>query len=111
MRTLSFQKINNKWYVVLPDWSGDFEDLEMVNGADDLLEALSQRLKKNLLTMNVWLAKPDIPCAHLKKIHQDKNGATYQVEHCLFYDNVIWLCNVTRFVFGDHPNSIYFKIA
>ena len=39
---LSFVKEeSNKWYVVLPEWEGDKEELEMVLGADELLDRLS----------------------------------------------------------------------
>lgn len=39
---LSFEKWENgKWYVVLPDYDGDQEDLEMVDGADKFLDVLT----------------------------------------------------------------------
>lgn len=108
---LQFQKINNKWYVVLPEWTGDFEDLEMVKGADTLLEIISQKLHTTDITFDIWTAKPDFPTGHLRKIEQDNGGATYQVNNCMFYDGTAWLCNVTRFVFGGfHPIDIYFRV-
>lgn len=108
---LTFTKIDERWYVELPEWEGSFDDLEMVNGADTLLEILSQRLGRNSLTFEIWLYEPDTPCGMLRKIMQDWDGATYQVENCMYYDGTAWLCNVTKFVFGGyHPDTIYFRV-
>lgn len=109
---LTFQKEkDNKWYVVLPEYPGNHEDLEMVLGADDLLEALSRVLHRTNITFRIWLSKPDVPAGNLMKISQDAGGATYQVNNCMYYKNTAWLCNVTKYVFGGyHPNSIYFKV-
>ena len=39
---LSFEKWEDgRWFVVLPDYDGDQEDLEMVDGADTLLDFLT----------------------------------------------------------------------
>lgn len=109
---LTFNRISGKWYVDLPEWKGSFEDLEMVNGADDLLESLALKLHKGSITFDVWLSKPDTPCGTLKKIGQTLEGATYQVSNCMFYKGTAWLCNVTRFVFGGfHPDQIFFRVA
>lgn len=111
MQILEFTKIENKWYVVLENWTGNFEDLEMVNGADTFLELLASKIEKNRLALKVWTAKPDEPCGKLQMIHSDGDGATYQVENCSFYTSTVWLCNVTKFVFGGfHPATIYFKL-
>ena len=39
---MKFNKLSsNRWYAEVDDWPGDFEDLEMVLGADTLLDKLS----------------------------------------------------------------------
>ena len=38
--TLRFIKLSNKWFVDIP-WDGDIDDLQMVDGADLMLDALS----------------------------------------------------------------------
>lgn len=39
---LMFEKWENgKWYIVLPEYDGDQEDLEMIDGADKLLDYLT----------------------------------------------------------------------
>ena len=43
MRKFTFVKENTgRWYIVLPEWTGDKEELEMVMGADTMLDILSQ---------------------------------------------------------------------
>lgn len=109
---LTFNKISDKWYVDLPEWEGEFEDLEMVLGADTLLEALSMRLHRNSITFEIWTSKPDVPCGVMKMIDSTKDGATYQVSNCMYYNGTAWLCNVTKFVFGGfHPINIYFRVV
>lgn len=110
---LKFEKENDgKWYVVLPDWEGAHEDLEMVYGADDLLEVLSYQLHTKNITFEIWTSKPDVPSGLMTKIDQTLEGATYQVSNCMYYDGTAWLCNVTKFVFGGiHPNRIYFRVV
>ena len=42
MKNLKFEKENDgKWYIILPEWEGAHNELEMVAGADTLLEKLS----------------------------------------------------------------------
>lgn len=39
---LTFEKWEDgRWFVVMPEYDGDQEDLEMVDGADDLLDFLT----------------------------------------------------------------------
>lgn len=109
---LTFNKISSRWYIDLPEWEGSFDDLEMVAGADDLLEALSRKLHKNSITFEVWTSRPDVPCASMNLIEYTREGATYQVNNCMFYKGTAWLCNVTKFVFGGyHPRDIFFKVV
>jgi len=43
METFKFEKeSDNKWYVVLPEWEGEHWELEMVMGADTMLDILAQ---------------------------------------------------------------------
>jgi len=108
---LTFNKISNRWYVDLPTWEGNFDDLEMVGGADALLEILANKLNKESITFDIWTSNPGIPCGKMNKIDQTLEGATYQVSNCLYYDSTAWLCNVTKHVFGGfHPGTIYFRV-
>lgn len=108
---LEFYKAHSQWYVDLPTWEGSIDDLEMVCGADDFLEALSYKLGRDRVKLEVWEQAPGMPVGRLSKIGQDSAGATYEVYDCEFYEGEAWLCNVTRFVFdGYHPDTIYFRV-
>jgi len=48
-----FSKNNHgEWYLILPEWNGDPEDLQMVEGADKWLDLLSN----GSIKVNVYLA-------------------------------------------------------
>jgi hypothetical protein len=39
MKTFKFEKEkDNRWYIILPEWTGEKEELEMVCGADSMLD-------------------------------------------------------------------------
>lgn len=40
----------------------------------------------------------------------DDEGAFYNVMGCDRFDGTIWLCNVTRAVFGEHPEKIWVTV-
>lgn len=43
MKYFKFEKENNgRWYIVLPEWDGSHSDLEMVMGADTMLDIFAQ---------------------------------------------------------------------
>ena len=42
MNNLNFYKEDTKWYITLPEWEGDKADLEMVWGANELLDIVSK---------------------------------------------------------------------
>lgn len=105
----TFEKKDGKWFIVLPEWKDNPDDLQMVNGADTLLDILSPHQLE--VTLKVWLSKPDTSCVSINKIAQDGQGATYQVSDCADYNGTVWLCNVTKFIFlGFHPQQIYFQV-
>ena len=106
---LTFEKLeDNKWYAVLPEWNGEQEDLEMVDGADDMLEALTT--DGMYASFDVVLDEPkDDRYFRADITYHDDMGGTYKVYGCDLYDGNIWLCNVAHFVFGEHPETLYMK--
>ena len=112
MRTFKFIKdIFGRWYVVLPEWPGAKEDLEMVEGADTLLDILSEGLSE----ISLILSEQEFPNADKLKFKRlaDEigNGAHYYLET---YKGIpfmlpMWLCDVTYFVFSSFPEIIYFS--
>ena len=105
MKTLHFKKEKSgRWYIVLPEWKGKKADLEMVSGADDLLNDLSKGKMNVSLSVSLKKQKKFL---HLEKIANTPliGGAIYFLEL-----KPIWLCGVTKSVFGNKmPKDIYFK--
>lgn len=110
MRTIDFEKKNNRWYVVKDDYDGDPDDLEMVEGADTLLDLITTDGKN--ASVVVYDEEGEVGgCSTLVLLRHDINGGTYQVENCKEYNQTVWLCNVAHLFFrGEHPERIYFKI-
>lgn len=120
---LEFKKIGKKWYVDLPEWDGNTAELEMVMGADTMLDCIS--ILKNG-ERNITTHISDVPKTFnnefngkehkyfsLSILEQDDDGATYLIDDygmdlLKINSSVIWLCNVTKFVFnGEFPTKLY----
>lgn len=103
----TFEKmIDDRWFVVLPEWDGDKDDLEMVLGADTMLDILSQGDNKISITIATEPSEDYI----FKLTKKDKNcneGGAWYDAHSDLFDFEVWLCHVNKFVFGDHPEFIY----
>lgn len=106
MKNYTFNKEQGCWYIDLPNWEGTKGELQMVGGADTLLD----RLSNNGTTVDVMLST-DKNCPEgfetLKRvIKTPPNGCVYH-----FGFAPVWLCNVTKFVFeGIFPKQINFKL-
>lgn len=113
----SFHRTNQgRWYIDLPGWTGPKSDLEMVAGADDLLDVISSNKSSVTLLMSdepfdgserIW--RLDLR----RELPSPYGGADYLLDN--YNDELInhelWLCHVTKFVFGHFPNTIYFKVT
>ena len=92
---LSFEKWENgRWFVVLPDYDGDQEDLEMVDGADTLLDFLTT--DGLYVTVKVSLEEKAGYSVLLNLVAHDMIGGTYQVENLEGFNQDVWLCNVVH---------------
>lgn len=107
-----YKNAKHEWYADIPEWGGAIADLQMVEGADDLLN---------------WIAAAESECKLLMADERIENaetltlvyvreenlggGGDYLLEN--FRDQLInhklWLCNVTEFVFKQLPERIYFR--
>lgn len=116
IKRIKFEKEGFDWFAVIPEWEGPKADLQMVCGADTWLDLLCQG------EWHVWLTISDAPfdgASELKLIALGEyddvevgSGASYKLSTKLMgidYDLEMWLCDVTKFVFGDFPKIIYFK--
>jgi len=111
---LAFNKeANERWYIDLPSWTGSHANLQMVAGADDLLDFL---LKKNN-RVEAEVVKSDEPIPELDADERffrcDRidtsvfSGATYTVNGLDGFNKTMWICPVTLFVLGEYPKYIY----
>lgn len=108
MKKLKFNKEENgKWYIDLPEWTGEKSALEMVLGADKLLDRLS--VGKETVTLLVSEVPIEGDWHKIKKIMDTPivGGAIYMSKWF-----PIWLCEVTEFVYdGRMPDVLYYQVA
>jgi len=102
---------DGKWYAIIPDWPYDHEELEMVDGADELLDSLTS--DNRLVSMEVETEEPETgEYVTFSMIDHDDYGGTYVTEDPRMEVQQIWLCNVTHFVFnGEHPEMLYILLS
>ena len=114
-RRFKFEKDIDGWFVDLPEWEGSRADLQMVMGADTFLDILCEG------EWNVWVTLSTIPFEHCNVLEltgygiepgkdDTEEGAWYKMESYrgIEFELDMWLCEVTRFVFGHLPEKIYF---
>lgn len=104
-KILSFVKLSERWFVDIP-WDGDVSDLQMVAGADLLLDSLCDSNTRVSIEVSTDLVKDYI---HLNRVSEDELGATYVVNAPNF-SGEIWLCPVTLAVFPNYPKDLYIKV-
>jgi hypothetical protein len=95
-----FYRDELRWYVELPEWPGSHDDLEMVEGADVLLNILSN----DHYEVDVKFTEEPFEGCHTLTLLE--NG--YYNNNAWHGPSTIWLCHVTEFVFGKYPKFIYY---
>lgn len=118
---LSFeQDLDGRWYIVFPGWPLDRSHLQMVAGADDMLDLID--------TSHKHLVKTAVIPSKEKETHEGyyqltciksslSGGAFYTVQGLNGWNNnphairekELWLCPVTLCVLGHYPKYIYVK--
>jgi hypothetical protein len=106
---LRFYKSQDEyWYVDMPEWEGSIDALEMVRGADDMLDEISNYTGRDVHLRIATSAFND--CERLIKIQDDVvGGGAYYGYPSSHEPKIIWLCSVSNWYFGYHPENIYFK--
>ena len=105
MKHFKFIKLSDKWFIDIP-WDGDVNDLQMVDGADLLLDCYNKCgiVRCTILEGNEKNENDtDVCILRLKTC--DFEGATYTVDSKLFNGD-IWLCRVLDYLFSGYPNTI-----
>jgi hypothetical protein len=111
MKTLDFIKEDTgRWYVVLPEWAGQKEALEMVLGADTLLDIAAGNKCKSVrlnISEKQFDGSDELLLTKIDKIE----GAFYRLTEFegKNIDLDMWLCDVTKFVMGGFPEKIYIQ--
>jgi hypothetical protein len=110
MRKYRFYKEGLNWYIDLPEWTGSKADLEMVAGADNMLDYMAEGGDE----VHAFISEEEFEGAdllHLKSLAEDiGNGAYYLMKKYkgIDIDLTMWLCDVTLFVFNNKfPEKIY----
>ena len=111
-----YKEIDLRWYADLPEYiasGGTKADCEMVCGADDWLDILSQGESEITLVLDTE------PFKGAEVLNLDRTdygfpvlGATYRMTtyKSVDYSNqTLWLCPVTLFVFGEYPKKIFYR--
>lgn len=99
-----FFKLDSRWYADVPGHT--LAENEMVCGADSLLEEIYTIVNSTEVTLDLDVIPDESPFAVLHQIEHDSCGATYRVESQLA-TTLAWICNVTHYVLGEHPKTIY----
>lgn len=101
-----------EWFIDLPDYinnGGFIEELQMVAGADLMLDILSNYGEE----VNLLISTEEFEgCEKLIKSEWQlcTSGACYDLISQSDIPLPIWLCDVTKYVFGNFPEVIYFKV-
>ncbi len=108
---LTFNKEDNKWYIDLPNYPGDKADLQMVLGADTLLDKISNNTDTTSIFVQLVvddICDSDNKLTKYRELTTDEGGgAIYFSEK---YKFELWLCDVTKFVFGYFPNEVFYNV-
>ncbi|MFF5384000.1 DUF6717 family protein [Pedobacter suwonensis] len=112
-RTIRFYKnARHEWYADIPEWGGAIEDLQMVEGADELLNWIAASENEcKLLMADELIQNAEILALVYAREENLGGGGDYLLEQFRgeFKNHKIWLCGVTEFVFKHLPERIYFK--
>lgn len=101
-----YKAYSNQWFIDLPEWEGELEDLEMVSGADTMLDIIAQGRDRIRIRISTEPREDDR--FMLTYLEDAAGGANYLLtseKHS--FD--VWLCHVTKYVFGELPKRIYIQ--
>jgi len=98
-----------KWYIELPDYPGPKEDLQMVEGADTMLDIMAQENDTVSLILSDKYFEGGHYLEFIREATELENGAYYKLPYynSIYYNLEIWLCDVTKYVFGKFPEQIF----
>lgn len=102
------------WYITLPEWIGDEDDLQMIEGADKWLDLMSSGGDEVALIIANSTFE-DAAFLMLIRLGEENlgGGGNYFLEN---FQSApvglkVWLCEVVEFIFDEYPQRIYFALA
>ena len=105
-----YQESNGAWFVDLPEWKAARWYLQMVAGADYILDCLKSEHRDDII-LYVSLEHFDGAEVLVKSFEDPQgDGADYR-----YWDTnqktmmTVWLCGVTEWFYGYMPEKIYFR--
>lgn len=115
-KRLIFVKLANRWYIHLPDYPGFTDELEMVLGADVLCDMIDT-LDIGYIVTTVSDKPTDNKFGTREYVLDfvnsttdstgEQDGANYRLRD---YKLDVWLCNVTKYLFGEFPATFYIRV-
>jgi hypothetical protein len=115
MKTYRFYKDDSGWFIDLPEWKGEKWELQMVMGADKFCDIMSEGKSEISVTLSKepFDGSETLQFQELGRLEGPEygEGSWYFLQE--YQENQVglkmWLCDVTKFIFGDFPQKIYFK--
>jgi hypothetical protein len=114
MKEHKFIKEGREWYIDLPEYlatGGSKGDLQMVEGADTMLDIISEGATEvSLLLDRVSFFDSD-KLVLTERCEPYIGGGYYNLQtfEGKEINKTMWLCSVTEYVFGDLPDEIFIK--
>jgi len=109
-----YKNLSDEWYADIPEWDGDPADLQMVEGADELLNWITgQGSSCELIMADEYLNEADVlELVYVREANLG-GGGDYILENFRgrVVNHKLWFCHVTIFVFKQLPEKIYFREA
>ena len=116
-KKLTFIKLAGKWFVHLPNYPGHYSDLEMVLGADVMCDMIDTHDTGYITVIvdtepseNQFTTKEYILdfINSTEGADGEQDGANYRMRE---FKLDVWLCNVTKYVFGEFPATFYIRLS
>jgi hypothetical protein len=114
MNMYKFIREGQEWYIDLPEYlvgGGSKGDLQMVQGADSMLDMISGGVAEvSLLLDRVYFSGSD-KLVLTERCDPYIGGGYYYLQtfEGKEINKTMWLCAVTEYVFGDLPEEIFIK--
>jgi hypothetical protein len=108
LQKIRFYREDSRWFSDVPTWEGTKEDLEMVFGADVLLDLISEGEEE----VSIEFGEERFPGSdQIIFLSPQGDGARYHLPSYRGkdYEMNFWICSVTKFVFGSYPDSLWMR--